>query len=75
MLPERNLSKLPVQTPLKLTLVTTPDLHRDLSDDAKAYRDTHGHQEAVADFEPSVLQASPGNDRGFARAHQAARAR
>jgi hypothetical protein len=72
-MPELKLSKLPDRTPVKLTVVITPDLHQALSEYAAAYRDTYGQEEAVTDLVPSMLQAFLESDRGFAKARQAAR--
>lgn len=72
---ELKLSKLPDRTPVKLTLVITPDLHQALSDYAEVYRDTYGQIEAVTDLVPSMLQAFLDSDRGFAKARQSVRER
>jgi hypothetical protein len=72
-MPELKLAKLPDRTPVKLTLVITPDLHQALADYAQVYRDTYGQEEAVADLVPSMLQAFLDSDRGFAKARPSAR--
>jgi hypothetical protein len=74
-MPELKLSKLPDRTPVKLTVVITPDLRQALSDYAEAYRDAYGQEEAVTDLVPSMLQAFLDSDRGFAKARQSARGR
>ena len=68
---ELKLAKLPHRTPIKVTLVITPDLHQALCDYAEVYRDTYGQEEAVIDLVPSMLQAFLDSDRGFAKARQA----
>ena len=70
-MPDLKLAKLPDRTPVKLTLVITPDLHQALCDYAEIYRDTYGQEEAVTDLVPSMLQAFLDSDRGFAKARQA----
>jgi hypothetical protein len=74
-MPDLKLAKLPDRTPVKLTLVITPDLHQALSDYAEVYRETYGEGEAVADLVPFMLQRFLESDRGFARARQSARTR
>jgi hypothetical protein len=72
-MPELKLAKLPARTPVKLTILITPDLHQALSDYAEIYRDTYGEGEAIADLVPFMLQGFLDSDRAFARARQAAR--
>lgn len=64
--------KLPDRTPVKLTIVVTPDLHQALSDYAEVYREAYGQVDAVPDFVPFILQSFLENDRGFAKARAAA---
>ena len=74
-MPDLKLARLPDRTPVKLTVVITPDFHQALSDYAEAYRDAYGQAEAVADLVPFMLQSFLDSDRGFAKARQAARVR
>lgn len=74
-MPDIKLPKLPDRTPVKLTIVITPDLRQALSDYAVVYRDTYGQAESVADLVPFMLQSFLDSDRGFAKARQAADAR
>lgn len=74
-MPDIKLAKLPDRTPVKLTIVITPDLHQALSDYAIVYRDTYGEAESVPDLVPFMLQAFLDGDRGFAKARQATRGR
>lgn len=74
-MPELKLAKLPDRTPVKLTLVITPDLHQALADYADVYREAYGQGEAVSDLIPFMLQSFLESDRGFARARQSARER
>jgi hypothetical protein len=70
-MPELKLAKLPDRTPVKLTIVITPDLHQALNDYAQVYRQAYGEGEAVADLVPFMLQSFLDSDRGFAKARQA----
>jgi hypothetical protein len=72
-MPELKLAKLPDRTPVKLTLVVSPELHQALNDYAEVYRDTYGQAEAVSDLVPCMLQSFLDSDRGFAKARQATR--
>jgi hypothetical protein len=72
---ELKLPKLPDRTPVKLTVVITPDLHQALSDYAEVYRATYGETEAVVGLVPFMLRSFLEGDRGFAKARQSARAR
>ena len=74
-MPELKLAKLPDRTPVKLTIVITPDLHQALSDYADIYRHAYGQAETPADLVPFMLQSFLDTDRGFAKARQAPRAR
>lgn len=74
-MPDLKLAKLPDRTPVKLTVVITPDLLQALNDYAEVYREVYGEGEAVADLIPYMLQSFLDADRGFAKARQAARAR
>ncbi len=69
-MPELKLAKLPDRTPVKLTIVITPDLHQALSDYAEIYRDCYGEGETVADLVPFMLQGFLDSDRGFSKARQ-----
>jgi len=72
---ELKLAKLPDRTPVKLTIVITPDLQQALADYAEVYRDTYGETEAVADLVPFMLRSFLESDRGFAKARPSARER
>ena len=61
------LAKLPDRTPIKMSIVVTPDLNDDLSAYAEAYRSAYGQGEAVADLVPYMLRAFLDSDRGFAK--------
>jgi hypothetical protein len=62
---------LPDRTPVKLTVVITPDLRQALNDYAEAYREAYDQAETATDLVPIALQASLDADRGFAKARHA----
>lgn len=64
------LARLPDRTPVKLTIVITPELNRALHDYADAYHQAYGETEAVADLIPYMLAAFLDGDRSFARGRQ-----
>jgi hypothetical protein len=64
------LQRLPDRTPVKLTIVITPELNNALHDYAQAYRQAYGQEEAVADLVPYMLAAFLDSDRSFARGRQ-----
>lgn len=66
-MPDLKLARLPDRTPVKLAVVVTPDLNRDLTDYADLYRATYGQSEQVADLIPHMLRAFLDSDRGFIR--------
>jgi len=66
------LAKLPDRTPVKLTLVIGPELHRMLQDYAAFYAKTYGAEETVGELCPFMLQAFMDADRGFQKARKSA---
>lgn len=66
-MPELKLPKLPDRTPVKLTIVITPDLHQALFDYAGAYEAAYGQAERVTELIPFMLQAFLEGDRRFTR--------
>ena len=62
---ELKLPKLPDRTPVKITIVTSAELHRDLVHYADAYRATYGTAESIADLIPFMLAAFMTTDGGF----------
>lgn len=60
------LSRPPDRTPVKLTIVVTPDLEQTLDDYLLIYRATYQDEApSVADPEPAILETFLANDRGF----------
>lgn len=64
------LPKLPDRTPVKVTLILTPDLHQRLQSYAALYRDTYGSPEPVADLIPYMLDAFLDSDRAYVKARK-----
>lgn len=64
------LPRLPDRTPVKLTIMVTPELHRSLSEYAAAYEAVYGQRERVVDLVPHMLQQFIANDRAFAKARE-----
>jgi hypothetical protein len=63
------LSRPPDRTPVKLTIVVTPDLEQTLDDYLLIYRATYQDEApSVADLVPAILETFLANDRGFVRA-------
>lgn len=66
-MPELKLAKLPDRTPVKLSILVTPDLHQMLQDYAALYSAVYGREEPVAELIPAMLAAFLEGDRNFAR--------
>ena len=64
------LARLPDRTPVKLTIVVSPDLFRALGDYAAIYNETYGQKEPVTELVPHMLGAFLASDRGFAKARE-----
>jgi hypothetical protein len=65
------LSKLPDRTPVKLTVMITPDLHQRLQDYAAAYAQAYQAEEPIAELVPAMLAAFLDSDRSFVRSRSA----
>lgn len=61
------LGKLPDRTPVKLTIVLPPELHRRLAEYARAYAEAYGEEEPVGEIVPAMLTAFLDGDRDFTR--------
>jgi len=61
------LARLPDRTPVKLTILVSPQLHGDLARYAEVYREAYGKEETVADLIPAMLSSFLESDREFAR--------
>lgn len=67
------LSKLPDRTPVKLTIVLSPQLNADLARYGEAYEAAYGKQENIADLIPFMLASFLDGDPAFRRARRAAK--
>lgn len=61
------LARLPVRTPVKITIAVAPDLHQALADYAELYQETYGQQEPVQDLIPAMLSSFLEGDKAFCR--------
>jgi hypothetical protein len=64
------LERLPDRTPVKITMLVSPELNRALGDYAEAYAAAYGQAEPVAELIPAMLAAFLESDRDFARARK-----
>lgn len=64
------LERLPDRTPVKITILVSPELNRALADYATAYEAAYGQPEAVTDLIPAMLAAFLQSDREFGRARR-----
>jgi len=62
---ELRLGRLPDRTPVKITIMVSPDLNQALSLYADAYRDAYGQSEPVQDLIPAMLATFLDGDRAF----------
>ena len=65
---ELKLAKLPDRVPVKIALVVSAELNKDLQDYAELYRLSYGTAESVAELIPFMLSAFIANDPGFKKA-------
>jgi hypothetical protein len=64
------LGRLPDRTPVKLTILVSPELHRALRDYAEAYAAAYGDAEPVAELVPAILADFLRSDRAFLRSRK-----
>mgnify|MGYP003580082525 CR=1 FL=1 len=64
------LQRLPDRTPVKMTILVSPELNRSLADYAGAYESAYGEAEPVAELIPAMLAAFLESDREFMRARR-----
>jgi hypothetical protein len=62
---ELKLAKLPDRTPVKITIVVSPELNRSLAAYAEAYRQSYGETEKVSELIPFILEHFLDTDRQF----------
>lgn len=72
-MPDLKLAKLPDRTPVKITIVVSPELHQALRAYSTLYRETYGQAESMADLIPYMLESFLDADREFARARKEGR--
>ena len=66
------LDKLPDRTPVKISIVVSPDLNKKLYAYALAYKDAYGDDERVAELIPFMLDKFLATDRGFQKKRRTA---
>jgi hypothetical protein len=71
-MPDLKLGKLPDRTPVKLTIVITPDLQAALPAYAALYASIYAVDEPVVELIPAMLATFLESDRTFARSRGAA---
>ena len=64
------IGKLPDLTPVKMTVMVEPDIHRMLEDYAQLYAQSYGEKIAPAALVPSMLASFLASDNGFKRARK-----
>lgn len=67
---ELRLSRLPDRTPVKMTIMVSPDLASDLALYAALYQRTYGREEPVAELVPAIIRGFLDADRAFVRARR-----
>jgi hypothetical protein len=67
---ELRLSRLPDRTPVKMTIMVSPDLAADLTLYAALYERTYGREEPVAELVPAIIRGFLDADRTFIRARR-----
>lgn len=65
------LARIPDRTPVKLTILVSPELNGALQDYAAAYEKAYGAGVSVAELVPAMLAAFVESDRAFAKGRQA----
>lgn len=61
------LGKLPDRTPVKVTILVSPELHQALLDYAALYEEMYGQAEPVQEMIPAMLTSFLEGDKLFAR--------
>ena len=76
-MPDLKLAKLPDRTPVKLTIVVSPELNKALLAYADAYNQAYetSEPEPVSELVPYMLQSFLDSDKGFVRARRENRIR
>ena len=66
-MPGIKLERLPDRTPVKMTILVSPELHSALGDYAAAYEAAYGQAEPLTELVPAMLAGFLESDRAFAR--------
>ncbi|MCJ8159168.1 DUF2274 domain-containing protein [Sphingomonas sp. LaA6.9] len=69
-MPDLKLARIPDRTPVKLTILLSPELKRTLDDYAAIYNETYGESEALSELLPPMLAAFLASDHAFAKARK-----
>jgi len=69
---ELKLARLPDRTPVKLSIVITPNLAEALAVYARLYREAYGKEEPIAELIPAMLEGFLGSDREFLKVQKGA---
>ena len=69
--PALRIGKLPDLTPVKLTVILEPEVHRMLEDYARIYSDNYGEAVKPSELVPSMIAGFLATDNGFKRARKA----
>jgi hypothetical protein len=69
-MPDLKLAKLPDRTPIKITIVASPELNRSLHAYARLYQEKYGAAETVPELIPYILESFLESDRTFAKARK-----
>lgn len=64
------LAKLPDRTPVKISIMVTPDLAHALGDYTAIYNRTYGDKAEMPDLIPAMLESFLASDRAFAKARR-----
>ena len=65
------IAKLPNLTPVKLTVILEPEIHKMLEDYAQIYTDSYGETVKPSALIPSMITGFLATDNGFKRARKA----
>ena len=68
--PVLRIGKLPDLTPVKMTVMVEPEVHRMLEDYAQLYAQSYGEKIAPAALVPSMLASFLASDNGFKKARK-----
>ena len=69
-MPSIKLQRLPDRTPVKMTLLVSPELAQALSDYADFYAQSYGIAEPVSELIPAMIERFLDGDRAFRSARQ-----